>query len=275
MRLRDSLADRLKAALLHLTICGVVGLCAAALIFIVWYPAPLSGAQGVGRMALVLIGVDVAIGPLITLIVFDRGKKSLKFDLCVVAALQLAALLYGLHAIHIARPALVVFNVDRFDVVPAVDVDPDSLAKSVAAGNAPLSWWHPRVVAARIPSDRKQRNALLMSAIKGGPDLPQLPEFQVPYESEAPAVLARARPLAELREVNRLNKQQWKEFLHSLRRPESELAYLPLRGKSRDGAVVIDRASAKVIKIVLMEPSWGPITHPDPAKSASQQGHLG
>ena len=46
-------------------------------------------------LILLMIGVDVVIGPLLTLIVFDPKKKHLKFDLVVIAALQLAALAYG------------------------------------------------------------------------------------------------------------------------------------------------------------------------------------
>ena len=42
---------------------------AMAVIFLLWYPGALAGAQGVSRLVLIMIGVDVVIGPLITLIV--------------------------------------------------------------------------------------------------------------------------------------------------------------------------------------------------------------
>jgi hypothetical protein len=40
-------------------------------------------------------GRDLALGPLLTLIVFEPGKPSLKFDLSCIVLLQLGALLYG------------------------------------------------------------------------------------------------------------------------------------------------------------------------------------
>ena len=51
----------------------------------VWYPQPYFAAMGGATLILLLIGVDVVIGPLITLIVFDPKKKSLRFDLAVIA----------------------------------------------------------------------------------------------------------------------------------------------------------------------------------------------
>ena len=50
------------------------------------------------------IGVAVVIGSLITLVIFDLKKKALKFDLSVIAALQLAALAYGCHVRFESRP---------------------------------------------------------------------------------------------------------------------------------------------------------------------------
>jgi len=266
---RTSLIARIQAGLIHLCISCVVALGAAALVFLVWYPAPLSTVQGVSRLVLILISVDVIIGPLITTIVFDRSKKSLPFDLGVVATLQLVALLYGLHAIFIARPALLVYNIDRFDVVPALDVDQNSLAAALQKGGTPLSWWGPEIVAARLPKETSARNKILFSAVRGGADLPQLPEWHVPYASESAAVRARLRPLAELRKVNKMSAQGWKEFTHTLPLPESELGYLPLSAKVRDGSVIIRRNDGEIVRIVLLEPYWPQAAPPKPSPPVS------
>ena len=62
---------------------------------------------------MILIAVDVTVRPLITVLIFNRNKKSLRFDLTVVGCCQLAFLAYGLHAIHTGRPAIIAYNVDR------------------------------------------------------------------------------------------------------------------------------------------------------------------
>lgn len=52
-----------------------------------------------GRLLATLAAVDLVMGPLLTLVEFKPGKKSLKFDLTAIALLQAGALLYGLHAV--------------------------------------------------------------------------------------------------------------------------------------------------------------------------------
>ena len=71
-----------------------------------WYPGPLFEAAGGDRLVFILVAVDVTLGPLITLVIFKAGKKGLKFDLAVIASLQLAALVYGMHTVYVARPGL-------------------------------------------------------------------------------------------------------------------------------------------------------------------------
>jgi len=62
--------------------------------------------------------VDVILGPLITLTVFNRSKprSELVRDLTVVGLIQLAALGYGLWTVFVARPVHLVFEYDRFRV---------------------------------------------------------------------------------------------------------------------------------------------------------------
>jgi len=60
---------------------------------------------------LVLI-VDVCLGPLLTLAVFDPKKKELKRDLSIILLIQLSALFYGIYTVSVARPAYIVFAVD-------------------------------------------------------------------------------------------------------------------------------------------------------------------
>lgn len=230
--------QRLRAGGIHLCISAVVGLAACALIFLVWYPAPLAQLQGVGPLVVLLIGVDITVGPLITTLVFDRRKKSLPFDLGVIALVQIAALVYGLSSIFQARPAWVVFNVDRFDVVTPLDVDRASLVRS---GLEP-SLLSPEWIAARLPVDLAQRKAILLSAAKGGPDLPQLPEYFVELSAERDAMLARLRPLTELDGDNLPDA--------------ANHGYLPMRGRSIDGSVILDRKTGAIVRVTNLRPNW-------------------
>ena len=70
-------------------------------------PEPLFTATGGNDLVMILVAVDVVLGPLITLIVFNPAKP-LQADRAststVIAVLQLAALAYGIGVIAMARP---------------------------------------------------------------------------------------------------------------------------------------------------------------------------
>lgn len=256
-RLRGSF----KPARLHLTISASVALLAMALIYELWYPGALAAAQGVSNVVLILIGVDVVMGPLITLIIYVPAKKSLRFDLMVIAMLQTVALLYGLQAIHGGRPAFLVFNVNRFDVVAVKDVDRESLGR--AKEEFGISLWGVKTVAARLPDDPKKRADILVSALGGGADLQHLPEFFLPLEELRDSMLAQLRPMDELRKLNALEPEAWQSLLEEFGRAESELGYLPMVGNAKDGAVILDAKSGEVLGIRLLTPSFESPPKPD------------
>lgn len=92
---------------------------AALLVFLLWYPAPAAQLLGVGNIFLILLGVDVVCGPLLTLVMASprKPRRELILDLGLVALIQLAALGYGLYSLASARPVAYVFEQDRLVLV--------------------------------------------------------------------------------------------------------------------------------------------------------------
>ena len=116
---------RIRASGIHLGISLCIVALAAVLVFGVWYPYPYREISGGRALFLLVAGVDVVMGPLITLIIFNRAKprRELITDITVVGVLQVAALSYGLWSVFVARPVHLVFEYNRMSVVHAVDVD--------------------------------------------------------------------------------------------------------------------------------------------------------
>lgn len=88
---------RLRAFAIHLIAksAGII-LALLGLMHWVWYPAPYFEINGGWHVWRILAGVDVVLGPLLTLIVFKSGKPSLKFDSeLYCSSCKLAALIYG------------------------------------------------------------------------------------------------------------------------------------------------------------------------------------
>jgi hypothetical protein len=204
--------------------------------------------------ALMLLGVDIVLGPFITLIVFNPAKKELKRDLAIVVAVQLAALVYGLHTVAIARPVYIVFNTDRFDLVYANDLDPNQLDKVTDPRFRSVPWTGPRVIAARRPSDAQRRNEILFSAMSGGNDLPQMPQYYVPYVDEKAAAAARVQPLDALRTLNPHDGARVDEVARRHAGRAGGVGYLPLRARVKDLSVIVARDNADVLEIVPLAP---------------------
>jgi hypothetical protein len=110
---------RLRFALGHLALSAVVVSAFVSLVLLVWYPAPLGRLEGVFPVLMLLVAVDVCLGPLLTLIVASptKPRRSLYRDLTIIGVAQFAALGYGAHSTFVARPAFIVYNADRFDIV--------------------------------------------------------------------------------------------------------------------------------------------------------------
>ena len=98
------LHDKIRAFGLHALLSTFAATLGILVVFGLWYPPPLNTASGVTRIFLIVLAVDVVLGPLLTFVVFKRGKKTLKFDLAIIATLQIAALCYGMWTVAQGRP---------------------------------------------------------------------------------------------------------------------------------------------------------------------------
>jgi len=246
--------NRYRAFGVHLLGSIIVALLAAILVFVVWYPAPLASATGVGTIFLLLLAVDVVIGPCITLLVFNPAKKELKFDLAVVLLLQIGALLYGMHAVWVARPVYLVFNAGRFDLVYANDLGPEKLKEVSDPRFRSIPLFGPRAIAASMPSDQKERSAIVAAALNGQDDLQQMPKYYVAYEEARGEVLKHIKPLEQLRAFNRGKEAEVDALVQKHSSFKGGTSYLPLKAKVKDLAVIVARGSGEVLEIVPLDP---------------------
>jgi len=239
---------RMKAFLLHLAVSALVALLAVLLVFRLWYPAPYHEALGVTHIFLLLLLVDVILGPLLTLLVFEAGKKSLVMDLSIIAALQLAALGYGLWTVAEGRPAWIVYNVDRFDVVTAVDIDTRQLDEALIQYRS-ASWTGPRWVGAVRPEGSEQSNSILFESVQGGSDIAQRPNLYSPLTEVAEAMRQRAQPLEKLNDFNDAAAVQ-----DTLQNWPNAAAWVPLMARAKPMVVLLGENKNEVIAIVELNP---------------------
>jgi hypothetical protein len=247
--------NRCNAAGIHLGISAMIAAVVLAVIYLVWYPAPFFKAMGGDQLLLLMIGVDVVIGPLITLIIFKAGKKGLKFDLAVIAFLQSAALVYGVSIAAQARPVYSVFVIDRFETVAANAVDPVEQGKVRRPEFQSLSWFGPQRVGVVKPEDAEESNRVLF-ALAEGKDLQHFPQHFVPYADVAAEAGRRAQPVETLRHHNRGHANEIDSFLNRFGVKESEVGFLPLRARRGELSVIVKRATGEILGTLPLSP-WG------------------
>ena len=239
--------DRLKASVLHLGLSLGIATLAALLVFVVWYPNPYREISGGRELFLLLVAVDVILGPLITLAVFNRNKprRELRRDLAVVGLLQLAALGYGLWTVAAARPVHLVFEYKIFRMVHAIDVPPELLSQTPVGVDA-LPLTGPTMLGLRAVKDSKESLDATMAALQGF-TLSARPDLWQPYEKSVPEVLQVARPIAELKARFANQAGEIDRVLMQAGRDSQNTVYVPMAGRKSFWTVFLDASSAQVV----------------------------
>ncbi len=246
--------NRFYASGIHLVISASVVGASAILVFMYWYSGLLSYASGVSDIFLILVLVDVVLGPLITLIVFNTKKKELKRDLFIVGCIQLAALFYGLHTLFDARPVFVVFNNGRFDVVYANELPQEKLNRAVYNEFKSLPYLGPKIIAAQLPKDQDKAKDIILTAVAGGDDLQQLPEYYLPYVEVKKAVVEAAKPLALIKIFNKNQQAEVDALLNQFSSKSDKIGYIPLVGKTKNLVAVVNIETAEIMMMSKLKP---------------------
>ncbi len=110
----DRAMSRWQAFGIHLAISMLLLLAMLAIILLLWYPGLLFSVDGGWTGLRIVIGVDLVLGPLLTLVVFKAGKPGLKFDLSCIAAFQLICMTAGMWIVYDERPLALVLAYDTF-----------------------------------------------------------------------------------------------------------------------------------------------------------------
>lgn len=239
-------ADRLQASGIHLGISLVIAALAALLVFVLWYPYPYREISGGRELFLIVVTVDVILGPLITLAVFNRRKprRELIRDLGVVGLIQLAALSYGLWTVFAARPVHLVFEIDRFRVIHAVDM-PKEVLSQISAKLSTMPLTGPTPMAVRTFRDSGEETRATLLALQGL-HLSAQPDLWQSYEQARPRVLAAAKPLEELKRRFPGQVDLIDAAIAETGRSEGTLRYVPMAARKSFWTVLLDADSAEI-----------------------------
>jgi len=216
-------------------------------------PYPYREVSGGRELFLLVVTVDVMLGPLITLAIFNRSKpwSELRRDLLVVVALQLAALGYGVWTVFAARPVHLVFELDRFRVVHAVDVYPQWLPMAPPSlQSLPLTG--PTLLSLRPFRSAQESADATIAALQGVP-LGSRPDLWQSYAQGVPDVLAAAKPATALLARFPAHAKEIAQVLAAADLQPQAARYLPLVSRKLFWTVLIDPVTAQPVGFVELD----------------------
>src|SRR5690606_31520692 len=214
----------------------------------VWYPSPLAKATDVTHIFLMLLAIDIILGPILGFIIYKENKKTLQFDLAVIFLLQLFALGYGLFSISQARPVWIAYNVDRFELIRVNDIIADKIENAYPEYQT-ASWLKPKFVGVQISESIEEKNQNMFEEVLGGISIAQRPERYVSVDQVETQMKLRSQSLRQLNQYNTSN-----DLEEILTQYPNAHAWLPLKGNAVDMVVLINKEKAEVIKIVDLRP---------------------
>lgn len=242
------MSKRLKFFLSHLSISLLIALFVVVLVFFIWYPVPLAIAVGVTHIFLIILAIDIIVGPFLGLVVYKHGKKTLKFDLGVIILLQILALGYGVYSIEQGRPAWIAYNVDRFELVRKNEIITDHIEQALPQFQHP-SWFKPKWVGVEFAKDANVRSDDLFAEALGGISIAQKPERYVDFSKTTTQLKQRTK---NLKDLNKYNDVQQVERIVS-KYPQAT-GFVPLKANAVDMTVLINKDKGEVVKIVDLRP---------------------
>ena len=187
--------NRWQAFGIHLAISVAVFIVLLAIILLVWFPGILFQIDGGWTGLQIVIGVDLVLGPLLTLIVFKAEKPSLKFDLTCIGIFQALCLAGGVLVVYLERPVALILAYDTVYSLAAdefTDFDQDPAVLDQFPGS------YPKFVYTELPDNYISAEIeLVRSQVFGNPLFMQTERYQAMPESGFEAQFRHAQSLRD------------------------------------------------------------------------------
>lgn len=243
--------SRFQAFAIHLILSSTILGLFLSIVFFVWYPQPFFIVEGLIQIVWVLVGVDIVLGPALTLVVFKSGKPGLKRDLSIIAGIQIIGFIYGAHTFFVERPAFaVISDSDYFDVIPASDMKDVSKIEP-ALGYSRIGG--PLIVYSEAPTSIDELKLILEDMKKGGPSIDRRPEYYRALKGYIDNKFKFSKDLDELEKVPE-NQQAVHRFKSEYGDQTADLAYFRISGKATSRLLAIDRQTGQVVDYVDINP---------------------
>jgi hypothetical protein len=254
LMLQSQIKFRFKAFGWHLLASAIVLAVVVGGLYLGWYRWPgwyLADATQVTR---VMIGVDLVVGPLLTMVIASPLKplRTLARDVSVIAAIQLIALGYGSVSLWNGRPLYFAFSEDVLQLVQAYDISPIQAALGRKDNPDLASHWYslPRWVWAPLPPDGPERDRIISAAVAGGDDVIALPAHYKPWNQGTEALRAQLKRLDDIKYFSAYDKNTLKQRMLEAGLPADQPDCIAMTGRGYPLLAVLNPRDLSVVALL-------------------------
>ncbi len=240
MKLSQTLPARLRASAIHFGLSLIVFLILLGVIVCIWYPGALFWIDGGMTGVQILIVVDLVLGPLLTLIIYNptKTRRHIVIDFMFIAAIQISALVWGVNTIYDQKPQAIVFDGSTFQIM-----DNDYLQKqesNISALNESGAAL-PLILYSRKPETVDEAAGVVLHLFNNS-----IPEWAVvallePTERHLAALKIESEKVKRQYQKNAPVMARYQEFLTENEAIDHDLLLLALSGRFGEALVVLDQ----------------------------------
>ena len=244
---------RFKAFSLHLLASATALSLILGSLYFGWYRWPGWYLADAVHVVLVMIGVDVVLGPLLTLIIAGSTKprRELARDIAMIVVVQLCALGYGTVSLWNGRPLYFAFSEKVLQMVQAYDIDGDEWALAGRQNPEFAPHWYslPRWIWAPLPKDPNESSKIVASAVSGGNDVIDMPRYFKRWEQGLPDLRTQLKKVDDVPYFSKGQKEALKERMRAAGLATDQLDTMVLTGRGHPLLAVLDPQSANITAI--------------------------
>jgi hypothetical protein len=244
---------RFKAFGWHLLGSASVLTLTLGLLYLGWYHWPGWYLADMPTVLAIMVGVDVVLGPLLTLIVADpaKARRVLARDVGAILLVQLVAFGYGVTTLWHGRPLYYAFSVNCLSVVQAQDIERDSAGASGQNSALTPHWYSlPRWIWAPLPDNSEEADKIVQSAIQGGFDVTARPAYYKPWASGAAELRSQLKRVDDIKFFSLKEKKLLKARMIAKGLAPDRADAIPLTGRKRPLLVVFDRSNLRLLTYI-------------------------
>jgi hypothetical protein len=239
---------RKQAVTLHVLLSMLAVGSVASMVLVYWYPWDLLSLQGASNILLLIIFIDVILGPSLTLLVYKPGKRFLALDLTIIAAIQIAALSYGTYTLYQGKVSYLAFLQDQFYALKQIDLVgqiPFDLANTQRIGS-----YGPHIVEVEPLTASSLDIATIIGSFINHQSVAYIAARYRKFPTDEQVL---SNTTLELSTLPSNAKVRIQKITEKLKTEPKALFYYPVQGKAMNGFVIFNPRNGKLVDIIAHE----------------------